>query len=600
MKYTTSASNRKRVRVQRVLCIEGLETRTLLTAASETFTAPSLTDLITLAESGTDTAGAAINRELSALETQLTDGPLNDLNSGTVDSSGFVQEVQSMEMSYEQDLAQVLSAFPNVKEIMDLGGQSVVADAVTLNQEFSVGLLSSTDLATFAQSAIDSLTAAPIDSLKMALSAYASETQGFEADLNSLAESLSSSATPSLTPSEVSATVLTEADAFFANVTAVLQVTHPTIAKTVENAVNNLDSTATSLAGDDSSAAHSALTTAIAALDTALLGTTGEFGAQGPIAEAMAGNATIAPARSNPQAATVMSAVSGLATAGGTATLTATLNSSSTGDALAGETVNFTLDGVFAGAAVTNSSGVATLSGVPTSDAPGNDSVGVVATFAGNSRNRPSDASGDLLVTQAGTVLTSVSGTASFGGTATLTATLLNPVPDTGIAGETVDFTLDGTSVGSAVTNSSGIATFTGVTTTDAVGTDTSGVVASFAGDANNAAAANGTGSLIVSQAATTLGDVSGTAVSGGTATLTATLTSSATNAGVANETVSFTLDGTSVGSATTNSAGVATLAGVSTSDAVGTHSGSVVASFAGDGNYQATANASGNLVVTT
>jgi hypothetical protein len=63
---------------------------------------------------------------------------------------------------------------------------------------------------------------------------------------------------------------------------------------------------------------------------------------------------------------------------------------------------------------------------------------------------------------------------------------------------------------------------------------------------------------------------------------------------------VSFTLDGTSVGTATTNTAGVATLTGVSTSDAVGTDTGSVVASFAGDGNYEATANASGNLVVTS
>ena len=52
-----------------------------------------------------------------------------------------------------------------------------------------------------------------------------------------------------------------------------------------------------------------------------------------------------------------------------------------------------------------------------------------MATFGGDSHYKPSDASGDLLVTQVGTVLGSVSGTAAYGGTATLTATLTAPLP---------------------------------------------------------------------------------------------------------------------------------------------------------------------------
>ena len=93
MKYNRDARGRKRVRLRLIPGIEGLEARALLTASSETFAGPSLVDLIALAEKGTDTAGAAINRELSALKTQLTEGPLSDLTSGTVDGSGFVQEV---------------------------------------------------------------------------------------------------------------------------------------------------------------------------------------------------------------------------------------------------------------------------------------------------------------------------------------------------------------------------------------------------------------------------------------------------------------------------------------------------------------------------
>ena len=101
-------------------------------------------------------------------------------------------------------------------------------------------------------------------------------------------------------------------------------------------------------------------------------------------------------------------------------------------------------------------------------------------------------------------------GTATFGSTATLTATLTSSATNAGVAGETVSFTLDGTSVGTAVTNSSGVATLTGVATTDGLGTDTGGVVASFAGDTDYVAAANATGNLVVTQG-TSISSVSGT-----------------------------------------------------------------------------------------
>lgn len=295
--------------------------------------------------------------------------------------------------------------------------------------------------------------------------------------------------------------------------------------------------------------------------------------------------------------ATTLGNVSGTATYGGTATLTATLTSTTSGQGVANETVSFTLDGTAVGTAVTDSNGVATLAGVATSDAVGTDTGGVVASFAGDSSNLASTGTGNLVVSQAPTTLGSVSGTATYGGTASLTATLTSTATGAGISGETVSFTLDGTSVGTAVTNSSGVATLTGVATSDAVGTDSGGVVASFAGDTNNAAS-SGTGDLVVSPAPTSIASVSGTA-SGGTASLTATLTSTVTGAGLSGQTVSFTLDGTSVGSTTTDSSGVATLTGVTTGDAVGTDTNGVVASYAGGTDYDSTTG-TGNLVVTS
>ena len=172
MKHERKTSERRRRRFQRVVGVEALEARTMLTAA-ETFTGPSLADLISLARQGKDTAPAGINRMLQSLETQLTDGPLADLSSGAVDGDGFVQEVQSLESSYEQNVDQQLSPeFPNVDEILKLAGQAIVADVISLNQQNTVGLISSSDLITDAQTAIDSVTDGPILSLGTPLSGY--------------------------------------------------------------------------------------------------------------------------------------------------------------------------------------------------------------------------------------------------------------------------------------------------------------------------------------------------------------------------------------------------------------------------------------------
>jgi hypothetical protein len=273
--------------------VEVLETRALLAAATETFTPPSLANLIQLAHEGVNTAPAAINTMVQALETQLTNGPLADLKAGTVSGTDFVTEVQSLETSYEQNAdAQLLPEFPNVDKIIKLQGQKVVADVTSLNQQNSVGLITSAQLTSQSQTAINSLTSGPLLPLHTPLSAYQSVTKTFESDLNTLVSSLGTTASPMLTLANVNATLQTEAKAYQANIDASLSVTRPSVAAQVDSAVTTLENTSTTIAnsGATNAQAQTQLTAAITTFDNAILDVTGLFGPQGPIAKSLNGD----------------------------------------------------------------------------------------------------------------------------------------------------------------------------------------------------------------------------------------------------------------------------------------------------------------------
>src|SRR5271166_4309260 len=92
----------------RIFFLEHLEDRRLLATATGAFTGPSLAGLISQAYHGKDTAQATIKTMLSALQSQLTDGPLADLNSNVVNGSGFVSAAQSLVASYNQNVDQQL------------------------------------------------------------------------------------------------------------------------------------------------------------------------------------------------------------------------------------------------------------------------------------------------------------------------------------------------------------------------------------------------------------------------------------------------------------------------------------------------------------
>src|SRR3954454_19065873 len=95
-------------------------------------------------------------------KTQLTSGPLADLQAGTVNGDEFVTEVQGLVGSYAQNVnQQLLPHFVNIDQLLLLQGQRIVADVVALNQESAVGLITDSTLATQAQTAINTLTAGP-------------------------------------------------------------------------------------------------------------------------------------------------------------------------------------------------------------------------------------------------------------------------------------------------------------------------------------------------------------------------------------------------------------------------------------------------------
>ena len=438
------------------MLLEHLEDRRLLAAATEAFTGPSLSRLISQAFHGKDTAQATIKTMLSALQSQLTDGPLANLSSG-VAGNVFVSEVQSLVASFNQNVdQQLLPHFTHIDNMLKLQGQQVVANLVSLNQQSTVELIPSDSLPTQAGAAINTLTGGPIFSLKTPVSAYVTATQTFETNLGVLANSLSSTATPTLTLPEVSTTIQAEAEAYRASMDAGLQVTHTNLSTTVNSAVTTLESSVIAIANasptPSNSTAESDIHTAIAAFDSAILDTTGLFGLNGPVNQVNSKLGYVPHNLTAKPTATTIDNVSGTASFGGTATLTATLNSA-TGTGLAGKVVSFTLDGAFAGTAVTDSSGVATLTGVTQNDTVSTPGT-IVASFAGDSTNKLSQNTGNLVVSQSSTTttLTSSANPSVTGASVTFTATVAAVSPGSGTPTGTVTFKDGATIIGSPAT----------------------------------------------------------------------------------------------------------------------------------------------------
>jgi hypothetical protein len=116
------------------------------------------------------------------------------------------------------------------------------------------------------------------------------------------------------------------------------------------------------------------------------------------------------------------------------------------------------------------------------------------------------------VIVRALTTVSAVSGSGTYGGTATLTATLTQTTGGAALNNQTVSFTLNGnpvcggaTGVTCPTTNASGVAALSNVSLTGVnAGTYAGAIGASFAGDANNAGG-SGSGALSVAKANQTI-----------------------------------------------------------------------------------------------
>jgi Big-like domain-containing protein len=117
---------------------------------------------------------------------------------------------------------------------------------------------------------------------------------------------------------------------------------------------------------------------------------------------------------------------------------------------------------------------------------PGPHRSGIVASFAGDSTNKLSQNSGDLVVSQTSTTtsLTWSANPSVFGQSVTFTATVAAVSPGSGTPTGTVNF-LDGTTtIGTGIAlNSSGVATFS--TSTLTVSGSPLSITAVYSGDTN-------------------------------------------------------------------------------------------------------------------
>jgi hypothetical protein len=124
-----------------------------------------------------------------------------------------------------------------------------------------------------------------------------------------------------------------------------------------------------------------------------------------------------------------------------------------------------------------------------------------------NSHLMPVSGSGTAAVT--GTALSVASAAGTYGGTTGLSATLTQSPGGAPVGGKSVSFSLNGTSVGSAVTNGSGVATLASASLGSiGAGSYPNGVAASFAGD-GSFSASSATAALTVNRAPLTVTTVS-------------------------------------------------------------------------------------------
>lgn len=266
------------------------------------------------------------------------------------------------------------------------------------------------------------------------------------------------------------------------------------------------------------------------------------------------------------------------------APLSATLRRTHDSQVLTGVPINFSVGGVALGSANTNGSGVATFNYLVPAGVLGNSVL--EASFAGAGFNLPSSNTATFTRT-ANTTLTVDNKSGERGQNITLTATLRRAHDSALLTGRTVNFTIDGTAVGSAVTNGSGVASLNYIIAGGlSVGNHTIGASFSAVDFLNNS---TGSGTLAVTRWAVSLGVTNASGTAGQTVNLLSSLVRSIDAAPVSGATISYTIAGIGVGTAVTNASGVASRSYTIPVAALGNKVLGV--SFAGNADYLPSSN---------
>jgi hypothetical protein len=292
-----------------------------------------------------------------------------------------------------------------------------------------------------------------------------------------------------------------------------------------------------------------------------------------------------------PLSSTALSSSANSSVFGQNITFTATVTANGGNVAPTG-TVQFVIDGTSYGAPVSLTGGVATTSAI------GSLSVSthtIQAIYSGDATFAGSTGSLTQTVTQDGTstVVTSGLNPSVFGQPVTFTATIspsngINSVLPTG----TVQFMIDGTSLGTPVSVQSSGGAITASFSTPGLAVGTHAVTASYSGDSNfsSSTATAVTQTVGKSNTNTALSSSVGASVFGQSVTFTATISPvNAINSAPPSGTVQFIVDGSNAGVAelsasSATAGGVVTASFSTTSLAVGTHT--IAASYSGDGSF--------------
>ncbi|MCX6361556.1 MAG: hypothetical protein NT029_17260 [Armatimonadetes bacterium] len=279
---------------------------------------------------------------------------------------------------------------------------------------------------------------------------------------------------------------------------------------------------------------------------------------------------------------------------GATVSVIAAVLNDSSGASVAGLTVTIALDGTGLGSAVTRiypswpATNYALISyQVPDALALGQHTV--AAAFAGDGLYRACSGTGTLSVTTASTTTTAANVTGYRDRSAVLSGSLRRAAG--WLQGKTLAFSVDGSSVGTGLTNVSGVATFSYlVPAAAAVGGHP--ITVRFDGDANNGASSATASLAVVLKMPTAVYVASRTVPVGSTATLNATVRDATTGISLpAGVILYYTIDGVSIGSATTQtytswSPGYYALINYMVPGTLTTGPHTVAVSYNGDANY--------------